>query len=271
MNKVEPHPLSRNFIWADREGPFRTVTTAQAESWNANGFFLLRDVIDTAQIDRLVAELDPLDAQTEDYLRARGGRAGISRSGELTFTIHAVLRSAVARAFTRAALFANLCLDLLGPDCRLYWDQAVYKKPGNPEEFPWHQDNGYNFVEPQDYLTCWIPLTPATVDNGCPWVVPGLHRRGTLRHHATELGFRCLEVADDPVPVEADPGDVVVFSSLTPHRTGPNLTDRPRKAYIVQYAHAGAEMISADGARRTPQQDPGRQFPVTSGGDPVSA
>ena len=44
-------------------------------------------------------------------------------------------------------------MDLLGPDVRLYWDQAVYKKPETPREFPWHQDTGYVFTEPQDYLT----------------------------------------------------------------------------------------------------------------------
>jgi len=34
----------------------------------------------------------------------------------------------------------------------------------------------------------------------------------------------------------------VLFSSLTPHRTGPNLTESCRKAYILQYAPEGAVM-----------------------------
>ena len=33
-----------------------------------------------------------------------------------------------------------------------------------------------------------------------------------------------------------------MFSSLAPHRTGPNLTDGTRKAYILQYAGDGAVM-----------------------------
>ena len=35
-----------------------------------------------------------------------------------------------------------------------------------------HQDNGYAYVHPQQYLTIWLALTDATVDNGCPWVAP---------------------------------------------------------------------------------------------------
>ena len=39
---------------------------------------------------------------------------------------------------------------------------------------------------------------------------------------------------------------IVVFSSLTPHMTGPNVTDATRKAYILQYAHAGSEVLRGD-------------------------
>jgi hypothetical protein len=32
---------------------------------------------------------------------------------------------------------------------------------------------------------------------------------------------------------------MAVFSSLTFHKSGPNLSDGTRKAYIIQYSHAG--------------------------------
>jgi phytanoyl-CoA hydroxylase len=57
-----------------------------------------------------------------------------------------------------------------------------------------------------------------------------------------------------------------VFSSLTPHLTGPNLTDAVRKAYILQYAPAGAAVLQGDprgdATGRIPADDPDRQFPV---------
>jgi len=46
--------------------------------------------------------------------------------------------------------------------------------------------------------------------------------------------------------VPAKAGDIVVFSSLTPHRTGPNLTADMRRAYILQYAPSG--IIKRDAA-----------------------
>ena len=141
------------------------------------------------------------------------------------------------RRFTSSALFADVCADLIGPDVRLYWDQAVYKKPGTESPFPWHQDNGYAFVEPQQYLTCWVALTDATEDNGCPWVVPGLHRLGHARPRVLRHRLRLpARPARTPCAVPAAAGSIVVFSSLTPHSTGPNRTDDVRKAYIVQFA-----------------------------------
>jgi ectoine hydroxylase-related dioxygenase (phytanoyl-CoA dioxygenase family) len=166
----------------------------------------------------------------------------------------------------RSPSLVDLCADLIGPDVNLYWDQAVYKKPDKPRRFPWHQDNGYTFIEPQQYLTIWLALTDATLDNGCPRVAPGLHKYGTLAHHYVDpLGFECFTdpPAQSAAPVKA--GGAVVFSSLMPHLTGPNLTDAVRKAYIVQYAPAGAYTRTDDG--NVPCDDPDRQFPVLRKGE----
>ncbi|MGH2474890.1 MAG: phytanoyl-CoA dioxygenase family protein, partial [Candidatus Limnocylindrales bacterium] len=138
-----------------------------------------------------------------------------------------------------------------------------------------HQDNGYAYVEPQQYLTIWLALTDATTENGCPQVVPGLHRHGTLEHHYVEpLGWECLDDPPGRVAAPVAAGGAVVFSSLTPHLTGPNLTAEVRKAYIVQYAPAGAERLEGDPAAGPPTarvacDAPDRQFPVVAGGRPV--
>ena len=81
----------------------------------------------------------------------------------------------------------DLCADLLGPDVNLYWDQAVYKKPEKPRRVPWHQDNGYTYIEPQQYLTIWLALTDATEDNGCPWRRARRAPDGHARPHATSI------------------------------------------------------------------------------------
>lgn len=265
MAAPQLHPLNTEFDWSPPPGPFRRITEAQATAWNEDGFLLIEDAFDAETMARVIAEIDPAEAQMEQFLQMqKDGKLFIGRAGEITFTVHLVTRSPLLKEFAAGPVFQDLCHDLVGDDVRLYWDQAVYKKPENAADFPWHQDNGYTFIVPQQYLTCWVALTDATVENGCPWVVPGVHRGGTLAHWMTDLGWRCLEDPPDAVPVEARAGSVVVFSSLTPHRTGPNQTGDVRKSYILQYAPDGAEMLHEE--HRIPCNAEDRQFPVLCGG-----
>ncbi len=272
--EIKRHPLNQSFTWRNAGPPFRIISAEHCASWNESGYFLLENVFEQAELDQLIEAIDPFEEQNNRYLRTiKDKRRFIARADELTFALHMVMQSEVARAFSKHDVFVRLCLDLLGQDCRLYWDQAVYKKPNCPEEFPWHQDNGYNFVMPQDYLTCWVPLVDATIENGCPWVMPGVNQIGTLEHWHTDLGWQCLEGMTNAVPVEARAGDVVVFSSLTPHRTGPNTTDLERKSYILQYSHADSVMVAHDDQKainRRPQDNPDRQYPIVVNGKAVA-
>ncbi|MGH7025191.1 MAG: phytanoyl-CoA dioxygenase family protein [Caulobacteraceae bacterium] len=262
---MDLHPRNVGFEWRAAAPPYDILTPAQARAYDEDGFFLLEGAFTRAEVDTVAAAIAPFEAAEEDRLRALGGRQSISIADAITFTIHLVARCEALKAFSRHRVFRALCHDTLGPGARLYWDQAVYKKPGNPAEFPWHQDNGYTFIEPQQYLTCWVALTDATLDNGCPWVVPGVHRLGTLRHGVTPFGFQCLEGPENAVAVPARAGDVVVFSSLTPHRTGPNLTAETRKSYILQYAPDGAVAWPRGQSEGVVQNDPRRQYFVDEG------
>jgi ectoine hydroxylase-related dioxygenase (phytanoyl-CoA dioxygenase family) len=275
--KVEAPPAhERNtaFTWSEHPGPFRVVTAEQARRYDEDGFFVLEDALGPGEVEALIGAIDPFEERQAAALRElEGGRFFIARADEITFTTHLVLQSPVLRDFTRSALLTDVCADLVGPDVRLYWDQAVYKKPGTESPFPWHQDNGYAFVEPQQYLTCWVALTDATEENGCPWVVPGLHRRGTLAHEYSDIGFVCLRDPEDAVAVPARAGSIVVFSSLTPHSTGPNRTGDVRKAYIVQYAPSGAEVVRPEPGGvelRIPAAAADRQYEVLRGGRRVT-
>jgi len=270
---IATHPWNRSFTWETHTGPFDVLRPAQAEQFDRDGFVVLPDVFGADEMAAIVDETDRFERELDALLRqVDGGRVSIAETGAITFTTHLVTRSERLRAFAAHPVFAGLCADLIGPDANLYWDQAVYKKPEKPRRFPWHQDNGYAFVEPQQYLTCWVALTDATVTNGCPQVARGRHTAGTLQHHFVDpLGWECFSDPDDVAVAEVGAGGVVVFSSLTPHLTGPNTTDAVRKAYILQYAPCGAAVLDGDaGSDREPvprpADDPHRQFPVLRGG-----
>jgi ectoine hydroxylase-related dioxygenase (phytanoyl-CoA dioxygenase family) len=251
------------------------VTDEQARAYDEQGFFVLEDALDADALRMLDREIAPYDERALEFLRRQPeGRFNIAGIDTVSIALHLVKHSPALRAFCASPLFADLCHDLVGPDTRLYWDQAVYKQPHSAEPVLWHQDNGYTYVEPQAYLTCWVAITDATLDNGCVQVLPGVHRSGTVAHRSTPIGFQCAEHPDGVVRVPVRAGSVVVFSSLTPHATGHNVTGEVRKAYIVQFAPDGAVALRGDPGegpgRPELQDDPERQFFVVQAGERVA-
>ena len=85
-----------------------------------------------------------------------------------------------------------------------------------------------------------ISVDPATRDNGCLEVVEGLGGQGLLPS-APDGTLQGEWVARQQwTPIEMMPGDVLLFDSYLPHRSGPNRTDRPRRALYVTYNRASA-------------------------------
>ena len=275
MSTAEPidapprlHPLNQDFCWRDaRSDGLRRLSADEVRQFNQRGFFVHRGAFTPDEIASVTAVIDPLERANDDFVREqKGGRHRLTTTGAITFTAHIVSKSPVLEAFARHPAIKDICHDLIGDDVRLYWDQSVYKKTQLPQEFPWHQDNGYTFIEPQQYLTLWIPLVDVDEENGCPWIAPRLHSLGTLAHWVTDIGLVCLNAAPGAVAAPARAGDIVVFSSLAPHRTGPNLRqDTVRKAYILQYAPDGAMTRLPDG-QVLAQSDPVRQFKILESG-----
>ncbi|MGH2369835.1 MAG: phytanoyl-CoA dioxygenase family protein, partial [Chloroflexota bacterium] len=84
---------------------------------------------------------------------------------------------------------------LVGPEVLSNPIQHVRIKPPErllPQEFrsslvgqtDWHQDQGVALpeVDETEMLTVWLPVTNATVENGCLCVVPQSHQRGLVTH-----------------------------------------------------------------------------------------
>ncbi len=249
-------PRCADFSWP--EAPTvgaRLLSGAEIETYNRDGAVVLRGVVDAPTLEAVTAELDALEAELESTpITLDGALAYDYPRDAITFVKQPIATSRAVRSFLTGPLFQGVAHDLVGSGARLYWDQAVYKKPGKGPEFPWHQDNGYTFTEPLTYITCWIPLGDAGIEDGCPWVAPGAHRRGVFAHARGPWGLE-IEGVDAllkehpaaPTPVKA--GDMVVFSSLMPHRTGPNGGSRTRKALIAQYIADGAVVVEQDGTR----------------------
>jgi ectoine hydroxylase-related dioxygenase (phytanoyl-CoA dioxygenase family) len=210
-----------------------TLSPEQIRAFRERGYFNLGRVFDESQLAELGAAYD----------RALEKPMRIGERGKSKFEYGPLLqlRSSVLRRFATSRALVEPLLELLGPDVRLYWDQAVSKPPGTGSETPWHQDNGYGAVVPAEYVTATLALDPMTTENGCLWIQPGSHHGGPRPHKDTggffQIGYEGPETGE---PLELAAGEVGIFSSLTMHRAGANPSARPRRSWVIQFIPANA-------------------------------
>lgn len=208
------------------------ITAQQRRDFETLGWFHLGPVFPD----------DELRALRDEYDRILARPLLVGEHGKTPFEYSPLLhvQSPILRRFATDARLVAVAIDLLGPDVRLYWDQAVAKPPGATSDVPWHQDNGYLQVEPEEYVTFTVALDATREDNGCLWIQPGSHRAGVRPHRPTDtVFFRGYEGSDCGVAVPQREGDVLCFSSLTMHRSGPNRSAGPRRSWVIQFCQAG--------------------------------
>ncbi|MBI3941760.1 MAG: phytanoyl-CoA dioxygenase family protein [Chloroflexi bacterium] len=110
----------------------------------------------------------------------------------------------------------------------------------------WHQDTGVVLPEADEtnMLTVWLPITEATVENGCLRVVPRSHNGELLKHcpvdgKSKQVHIPAKLLSSNQVPVPMHPGDVLFMNRLTVHSSLPNISDDIRWSYDLRYNPTG--------------------------------
>jgi ectoine hydroxylase-related dioxygenase (phytanoyl-CoA dioxygenase family) len=112
-------------------------------------------------------------------------------------------------------------------------------------KIPWHQDNGVVLPEADEatILTVWLPITEATLANGCLQVVPGSHRGELVPHcpgpFGAEIPERLVE-QDHALPLPLRPGSLLLMHQRTVHSSLENCTtDQVRISLDLRYQPVG--------------------------------
>ena len=167
---------------------------------------------------------------------------------------------------------------ILDGTVRFWHDQLFCKPAHHGGVVAWHQDYSYwTRTAPLAHLTCWIALDDADTDNGCLEYVPGSHRwdllpttvlAGDLDGILEVLTPDQQEAFKAPVAVPLKAGYATFHHGKTLHGSGPNRTDRPRRAAVLNVVCDGVQSVSdeplLEGVPPIPAGQPlnGRFFPV---------
>src|SRR5262245_41418618 len=203
----------------------------RAEMMDRRSEFLARGFI----VERGFFSKPEMATLCDELRAARPRRGGEDRLtvDRMIFRTNLYFHSAALQDFVSQRRIVDFLAPIIGPDFWLRWDQAVNKLPGGVG-FRWHQDNAYNHLLRPHYQL-WVAATPIERDNGGLWLDSGSHLRGRLPHR--ESGSQVIYQGTPQAPqlIEADAGDIILFSSLLLHYTAPNRSQRERWAYVAEY------------------------------------
>ena len=238
-----------------------SLTPEQVDRFHADGFLAL-DAITTHEEVRWMREI------YDRLFSARAGReagdqfdlGGSDEEGKPAVLPQILMPGKYAPELNNGLFRANaaaIAHQILGPDATTQGEHAILKPAHYGAATPWHQDEAY-WGDSMDYnsVAIWIPLQDATIANGCMWFVPGSHRGDVHPHHSIGHDVRVhgLEMDDPPdmsaavaCPIPA--GGCTIHGNRTFHYAGPNASDVPRRALILNF-----------GTKPAPHQGPPREF-----------
>jgi ectoine hydroxylase-related dioxygenase (phytanoyl-CoA dioxygenase family) len=204
-----------------------------------NGFAVVVDIATPKDIDVIRQAMRRVLASEDVIFRELGERTGTPQIQEVQHIASRAPEIMETEFFARAKEFSQL---FLKSSVHLRFDHFIMKPPMSNRETAWHQDAAYapRVWRFQKRVHWWLPLHDVTLEQGCLQYVPGTH-------HSTRMKHVVVGPTSDAIKTFLPKGSRVVACPLTVgsaclhlpktlHCTGPNLTQLPREAYIVQFA-----------------------------------
>lgn len=233
------------------------LTSQQIADYERDGYLSGVRILDDAQIDRLLEELEvffePDHPGREFWYEYHTNESNDPN----TVLFHALGAWRIAPGFHDLLwhpAFVVPASQLLGGAVRFWHDQLFCKPAHHGGVVAWHQDYSYwTRTQPMAHLTCWIGLDDSTRDNGCVHYVPGSHRwdllpitglAGDMEAIRKALDPQQWEQFQEPVAVELKRGEATFHHPLMVHGSFENRTDRPRRAAVLNVVRDGVCSVS---------------------------
>lgn len=225
------------------------VTSEQKAFWEANSYLLVRGLL-AAQKEHLAQWVLEVEEWPEDFSRWLKFYE-MDEPSQLSRIENFVPYHSGLAGVLQAGPLVDVISELMGERAVLYKDRINFKLPGGGAHAA-HQDGvayesgGLAIFRPdaRPYVSILIGVDRATLENGCLQVVPHwpLSKLEILRmerpypaHPTFSKIAQSIEDSLDWVPVETEPGDVLLFTERLPHRSTANQSNRPRRILYGVY------------------------------------
>ena len=216
------------------------IDEAQCKQWNRDGYVWLAGQLTEAERENLSGWVDELANRPEAPGKWMKWYEQTERGRQLCRVEDFVPYHAGLASLLEGVRLGEVLEWLFGERAALFKEKINFKLPRGAGFAP-HQDApAFTSFDQSYHITVMIAVDPSTVENGCLEVVDGLHGSGLFPQAADGTLAREWVAQQTWRPIEMAPGDVLMFDSYLAHRSGPNLSDRSRRALYVTYNRSSA-------------------------------
>ncbi len=227
------------------------VTPGEIAAFRENGWLRLENIAPLAEVELLREIFDRLFARRAGWKEGKAfDLAGRDEPGEEPVLPQILNPVEFAPELKHTQFRANalaIAKSLLGADAEPWFEHAICKPARIGVATPWHQDEAHRYDPGVDYeqISIWMPLQPATVENGCMRYISGTHRGPVLDHRpldgdARKSALECVGVFNPEAAVicPLPAGGAAIHHCRTLHSASPNVTAVPRRAYVLGFRGA---------------------------------
>jgi ectoine hydroxylase-related dioxygenase (phytanoyl-CoA dioxygenase family) len=218
----------------------RVLSQRQIDDFMTDGYLRLGKILDDQQIELLQDEYD----REVERARVRGDLVDLAaeddrpklEDGQMLQVFSVSTRNLRFRRLAHLDKILDVVEDLIGPNIRLLQAHLLYKPAGHGSVVYWHQDNVYHQCFPPNMVSAWLTLDEVDRDNGAMEMIPGSHLRPNWEDWTRDV--ESLDTTRATV-VELPAGGMMMHHCQALHRSGPNRSNRPRRAVVIRFVPLG--------------------------------
>ncbi|MHA4895619.1 phytanoyl-CoA dioxygenase family protein [Pedobacter sp. PWIIR3] len=232
-----------------------TITTAQVEFYQENGYLVIEDFLNTRELEYWrTAVSEAITERKGQKIPGRAGKIGdddgINEDAEYHSKVFDQLinlwqTNDKVKEIMLDARIGEMAATLAKVDgIRIWHDQALFKKPwANPTS--WHLDTPFWSFSDRKALSIWVALDDATLENGCLFFIPGSHKGtgfenpGIGKNMDSIFTYYPAFIKSNTIAAPMKAGSCSFHNGLTIHGAHANMTPGSRRAMTCAYMPDG--------------------------------
>lgn len=215
------------------------LSAEQRRFYDDNGYVVVRGVLSREEAGEYRRELHELAERLQKIREIDATWSSVRQGGaKKTVILHChdvqFQSAAMARLIVDPRI-AGLAASVIGPNVHLHHTKMFIKPPEKGSPFPMHQDYPYFPHQRHTMMAAVIYFDDCPVEKGCFRVVPGTHKLGPLPYQQDDMSLSPEEwPIEKATPLPGKAGDVILFSYLTIHGSGVNVSNEARTTLLIQ-------------------------------------